>query len=262
MKKAIPAILFVALMLVSFVVFAQEPNHDPMARNLIFVEGVSELTVPVNGFSLTLDFDLEKASFNEAHQRAQGIIAAIQSMTSKLGLKEVEIIKGWDLVRQYKISFGSKGKKISNRLIIKVKNFPEGKLHDMLASMIDQSLAVDEAISLVDVNVFLTDELENMKKEEVVQEALKNLHSNAGKAAQAVQRTMSMPKRVFVTSEASVQEQEDSSRANYGYGSEVLAEQAFASRKIISVQKSFKVQSQVTDQIKMIAKVAGIYQID
>lgn len=234
---------------------AQDQHFDPMERNLIFVEGEAEITIPINGFSLTFAFDIDKSSFDEASQESARIIDKISAQAKALGLSDVEIIKGWDVVKQAKISFASKGRKISNRLSVRVLNFPAGQLHELIAKMIDQSLSADGSVALEEVNIFISEELENQKKEEVSTKALKALDSNAARIASALGRKLIAPKRVFVTSEEEIYRDESLHEAKY-------YDQSLLSRSPISIQKSFKVEAQIVDHMKLSAKVSGIYQID
>lgn len=254
-------IFFIILTVLSFTVsvtiLAEETHFDPFARNFIFVEGESEITVAVNGFRLTFGFDIDKASFSEASHESARIINAINAEVKNLGLSNVEIIKGWDILRQAKISIGAKGRKISNKVTIQVINYPQGKLHELIAKIIDTSLAVDPAVALENIDVFISEEVENKKKEEVVTGALKALQSNAVRAAEAVGKKLSAPKRIFITN----QEIYDLSEA-YEKDRYYKEERKMALSSLVSIQKSFKVEAQIVDNMKLKAKVAGIYEVD
>jgi uncharacterized protein YggE len=234
------------------------PDYDPMKRNLIFVSGHAELAVPVNRFSMAFGFDIEKGSFRDSQEASAKIIEGIASKAKGLGLSEVEIVKGWDLVRQSKISLGSKGRKISNRVIIKVSNFPLGRMHELIAQLIDGSLSVDGAVELQEVQVSLSDELENKKKEEAVLTALKNLQNNAKGAADALGRTLAAPKQVFISEDPKTMPVAADYAASGGYGGGEM----MMSQRLLSVQKSFNVQSEIADHVKISVNVSGVYELE
>ncbi|MEI8176174.1 MAG: hypothetical protein WCG78_04845, partial [Candidatus Omnitrophota bacterium] len=167
-------------------------------------------------------------------------------------------VKGWDVMRQAKISFGSKGRKLFNRVTVEAVNFPEGKLHELIATIVDMSLSVSDLVSLENASVFVTDDVESKKKEEVLALALKALGSNATKSAEALNRKIIAAKRVFVTNEHRVGATMDMMDA--GIACEKSMRQELSS--VINVQKSFRVDAQIVDQIKLTAKVAGVYQVE
>lgn len=254
--KKISAFLF-AVLIAAAPVHAEDIQHgyDPMKRNLIYVSGKSELTVPANQFSLTFGFDVEKGSFRDTQEASAKIIEGIASKAKGLGLQDVEIVKGWDLVRQARIALGAKGRKISNRVIVKVKNFPQSKMHDLIAAMIDGGISVDGAVELQEVQIGLTDELEDKKRAESVLEALKNLEANAKSAAGALGRNIVAPKQVSVS--------EDPRTLSVGaeYGGGYARADMMMSQKLISVQKSFNVQSEISDHVKLAVTVGGVYEL-
>lgn len=256
MKKAFFILVFFVLCVNSICSAAQENCFDPLTRNLIFVEGQAEITVPVNYFALSFGFDIERASFSETSNESARIMNTIGANVKKQGLQDVEIIKGWDLLRQAKISLGSKGRRISNLITVRVKNFPADKLHELIARVIDESLAVDAAVALEGIEVSISEDVENKKKEEVTAEALKALQENAIRAAQALGKNAVIPKRIFVTNEQATIGEDYYSKHKYEYAS------AIAKSSLITIQKSFKIKAQVSDAVKLSARVSGVYQIE
>lgn len=253
--------VFVVLaLLFSFIgpAFAQKCDYDPMERNLIFVEGEAEIAVPVDGFSLTFGFDIEKATFSDASRESNKIADKISANLKEMGLSKIEIIKGWDIVRQGKIAIGAKGRRLSNRLVVRVNEYPAGKLHDLIAEIIDRASAADSSIVLERVSVFVSDEKENKNKEEVLTKALKALQSNAKSAAEALSRILSYPKRIYLSSGEEIYKSEEPRSWDYTD----RRQEYFARKSFVSIQKSFKVQSEVVDGIKLTAKVCGIYQLE
>lgn len=258
MKRIVIFTVCLAVMVFAAAASAEETcqQYDPLKRNLIFVEGEAEITVPVDGFSLMFDFDIEKAAFKEASTASNQIVDSISDNIKGMGLSNVEIIKGWDIVKQGKIAIGDKGRKISNRLVVRVFGYPKGELHDTIAEIIDKSLAVDKAITLKSIEVLISDDVENKKKEEVLSAALKALQSNAKCAADALGAKLTGTKRVFITNEEEVYKLEGQSwDARY-------APEQVLSKSVVSIQKSFRVNAEIVDNIKFIARVSGIYEVE
>jgi len=260
MKKVIPIIMAIVFFAGLNTVWAEEAHYDPMQRDLIFIEGEATINVPANGFRLTFGFDVDKGSFVEANRESTRIIDAISGNVKSLGLSNVEIVKGWDVLRQAKISFGQKGRKLFNKLTIEVTNYPEGKLHELISKIVDMSLSVSDLVSLEDASVFVTDDVESKKKEEVLGLALKALQSNAIRAAEALNKKISAPKRIFVTNEQQVGEFKHRYAETYDKAYEKSMKMEL--NQIVNIQKSFRVNAQIVDQVKLSAKVAGIYQVE
>ena len=252
MKKIRFLVIFFLLLSPLTVVFADD-HFDPFERNLIFVEGESQIYIPINEFSLRFGFDIDKPTFEEASRVSSAIINEIDSRIKKIELTHVELIKGWDLVKQARIAIGSKGRKISNQLTVKVVNFPEGKLHELIAKIIDSTVSVEGSITLEDVKVSVSEELENKKKGEVMEQALKALQENANQTAQALGKGHLVPKRVYLSNQQSM-----GAEAEYA----MYDRAAVASMMKISLQKSFNVQAEIVDHVKLTAKVSGVYQMD
>ena len=253
MNRPLMIVLSIAILLCKSA-YAEELQYDPLARNLINAEGESKVSVPVNAFDVSFDFDVEKGSFTEARNDSDRIIKAIDASLKDLGLKNVEMIKGWDIVRQARISLGTKGRKLSNTLVIRVKDFPEGKLQELIASVIDKSLLADGAVALTNIKVYVTEEVENAKKEEVTAQALKELDSKARKTAESLGHKVIGVKRLYSSTNGQAPAE------NRAYEMDNYARLSAAS--FISVQKSFNVTTQIADHVEIRASVSGTYQID
>ncbi len=259
MKRIILSALIIAA-LCAFNASAQEMHYDPMSRNLIFVEGNADITVPTNMFKLTFDFDIQKGSFLEASTESDRIISEIDKVVKNLNLPDVEIIKGWDVIKQASISIGQSGKKLSNKITIKVTNYPGDKLHDLISKIIDGCLAINKDIYFTNIEVGLSDDVENQKREEVLINALRKLKSNAEKAAETQGVKIAEAKRIFVTQTNEIGERYVA--MDSAVRGELYEEQSVRSMtKIASIQKGFVVRSQVSDHVKIAAKVAGVYEV-
>lgn len=246
-------IVFLAALLFSVSNPAQalEPEPDPMARNLIFVDGKAEVTVPVNGFDLIFGFDIEKGSFAGSERSSRDVIEKIKKDVQTLKLTNVQFLQSWDLVKQAKISFSTKGRKISNQLTVRVTDFPAGKMHELIAKIIDLSLEADSNLALEDVKVFLTNESEVAAKKAATEQALANLQANAAKTAEKIGRQLTDPKRIFVTSDYQV------IQADGGPHQAEMMRMA----NFVSVQKSFRIEAQIIDTMTVSSQVSGIYEL-
>ncbi|MFH1776734.1 MAG: SIMPL domain-containing protein [Candidatus Omnitrophota bacterium] len=226
-------------------------DADPLKRNLIFAEGNAEIVIPISNFEIRFGFDVQKGSFDEASRESNQIFDKIEKEVKGLGLSDIEVIRGWDVLRQAKISIGAKGKKISTKVAIKVMNCPKGELHSVIAQVIDKALAIDSAIVLENIKVFISEEIEQQKKQEVIEKAIKELNANAIRMATALGKTIVAPKRVYAASE-------NIEKMDF----EKLYFEESLSGKLFDVRKSFKVEAEIVDHVKISATVAGVYQID
>ena len=237
---------------------AEERRDGHRDKNLIYVEGQAKNAVEVNAFHVNLDFDLEKGSFDETRQSSQKVVDKIKANVDALGFKSVQYIQGWDLLRQAGISLSSKGKKVSNRLTIEVADFPQGRLFDAMAKVVDAGIGADPAVTVTSVNVFLTDDLESKTRQQSLKEALSDLNQNAVQAAGALGRTIQSPKQIFTTNEQNLEQGQEGLRDVHSWSS-------FSDSKmkgIVSFQKSFKVDAQISEQINVVARVAGYFELN
>jgi len=113
-----------------------------------------------------------------------------------------------------------------------VKKFPEGKMQEMITRLIDKTIAIDGSIVLDQIDVFVSDEVQNQEKSEVVQTALKNLQVNARQTAEALGRKTALPKRVFVSDDEEVQESLGDPRGWYSDG-KTSVKQFFPYKKVL-----------------------------
>ncbi len=238
-------------------IFAEEANYDPMERNLIIAEGEALITVPVNAFDISFDFDMERGTFSKAGVDSDRLIRALEANLKGLNIKQLEIIKSWDVMKQALISFKTKGRKVSNVFTVRVKNFEEGRLHELIAAIIDQSLAADPGLVLKRLRVYLTEDVENTRRAEAMTKAVQALESNAKRVADGLGRKVTAPKRVFT----STNDQPQPIRAQQ-YDMLYSEVTAPMKRSLVSVRKSFNVEADVVDHIDISANVSGIYQIE
>lgn len=258
MKKIYAFLLLLSLLAFNFPhrAFA-EGEYDPMARNLVYLQGDAELAVPVDGFELKFSWEVDKESFDKGREVTAQTIEKIRKNVTALGTAKVEIIHGWDVVRQARISFGAKGRKLTNAVSVRVTGFPEGKLYEWITKIIDSTLAADSNIELQDLEVFLSGAKEQAARREVTAQAVKNLKDNAATSIGALGKSVTGPKQIFVSGEAPV----PMGRAA-GYGGDGMYQEKIALRSAVNIQKSFKVQAQIADQIKLNARVTGVYEMN
>lgn len=260
MKRIAVAVMMCAMVFCySGIAIAQSNlvEYDPLKRNLLFVEGDAEKEFPVNIFRLRFGFDIQKGNFSDADSSSRQIIDRITASVQKLGLTNVNIIKGWDVVKQGKISIGASGSKLSNQLIVEVRDFPADKMQESITRIIDSSLAVGKEVFLEGVEVNITKEVEDVYKEEVLMQALKSLKANAEKAAETQGKRIMAAKRIFV-----LNSQEAVNAATQDMCYETPRTASVMRQSYISVQKGFTVRSNITDHLKISSRVSGIYEIE
>lgn len=145
---------------------------------MIVVEGEANLSVPVNEFSISFTFDVEKGSFDEARMQSKRISERIGQVLKELNIPKSVVVEGWNLIKESKISFGSKGRKLSNIITITVEDVPNGKLHEFLSKIIDNVLTIDHSIVLNDIEIDITDAVEMTKKQEALNKAVEALRTS------------------------------------------------------------------------------------
>jgi hypothetical protein len=211
-----------------------------------------------------MGFDVDRASFGDAGAVSDEIAFRMEREIKSLGLQNVEVIKGWDIVKQKMIAFGEKGRKVSNKLVVRVYDCPLEKLHRVIADAMDKCLAVDKSVIIEEISVILKDEVENEKKQEASIRAVAAMDKNASRVAETLGKKISAPKRIFFSND----KQALQSRNDFmGYGEDCRSKQNYAveaelSRSVVSIQKSFKVKSEIVDHIKIKSRVSGIYEIE
>lgn len=254
MKKM--AFILLMILGLSPIAEAQETSgFDPLKYNLLSAQGDAEVSVPVNTFNIYFGFEANKASFDEGRSSSDEIIKNITSKVNALKAGEVQIIRGWDLVRQERISFGAKGRKISNRLIIKVKNFQQGKMHELIAKIIDQSLAVSGDVVLENLEVSISEDVETTAKQQALKNALTALQANADRSAETLGKRRGDPKNISLWEDAPM------GGPRMEYMSMAMGEQDAGLRKMVNIQKSFNVQAEIVDHVKIKVRVYGLYEL-
>lgn len=251
-----------ALILISQTIYVFAEEIDPLKHQLIVAEGEADLAVAVNQFKISFDFDVERATFDEARMYSKRVIERMGMVLKELNIPQTKIVEGWDLIKESKISFGTKGRRLSNSVTLTVDDVPAGKLHEYLSKTIDAVLAVDAAIVLDQIDVDITDSLERAKKQEVLGKAVSALETNASKIAQSLGRKILAPKRVFASSGESLQAADKPAAYSSSYSSSSYYSEAGISHKKPLFRKGFRVRGQVVDHIYLTANVVGVYEIE
>lgn len=250
MKK----ILIAVCLLAASPAFAEEATHyDPLARNLIYVDGQAKITMAVDSFDVAFDFDVSRGSYDEGRKEAEEIAGKVQSSLKDLQFGRIEVIRGWDLIKQDRISLTSKAKQLSNILRIRVVGFPEGKLHESVAKIVDRTLAVNGAIGLRSISVNLSDEAEKKAQDEALAKAVTALESKARLVAEGLGKKVVASKQVYISNN----QQAPMARGMLmdGYA------QASYFKSPVVIQKNFRVDTQVPDSLDIETTVNGIYEI-
>jgi len=191
-------LLILSFLLLSTLSYGQtKESYDPLRRSLIFVEGDASATVPVSGFSIEIDFDESRKTFALASEKSYTTISNIESSLKAAGMGSVRVLKGWDLIKQDTLSLESKAKKISNKTIISIENYPKGKLHKTLASAIDIILKESKKITIKNVSVYLSPKDEKATKQQLTLKAITNMKANASAIAKSLGKKNAIPKRVY-----------------------------------------------------------------
>ena len=229
--------------------------HEVLTKDspkLIYVQGSASRSVPVDGVRLLFTFSVEKGTFAEARSAGQEIIEAIRKSLADLKGPTVSFIQGWDLLKQAKISLNTKGRRVDHNVVVELEAVPAGRLHELVAQVIDRSLAVGGKLELRRIDVYLTKAKEQEMRAALFQEATQHTVQEAQGIAKAAGVQPVGPRYLFATSE--VASHTDLQEQVYG-----TAGQQFLSS--IVVRKSFKVEADVPDQLELSVSVVGAFEI-
>ena len=249
------------LVIVSFIVFgvtnsawAHEATLTKDSPKLIYVQGEASRSVPVDGARLTWTFPTEKGSFTDAGEAGRAIVDQIQKNLGELQGPNVSVIYGWDLLRQSKISWSTKGRRVDHKLVVELETIPPGKLHELVAQAIDRSLQTSDKLELEHVEVYLTDAKEQEAKTALFKEASKIALANAQGIASAFGSQLVGPRYVFASSNVSTDPRHLDSN---GYASQAEAAASYS----LSLKKSFKVNADLPDRMELSVSVVGAFEI-
>ena len=245
----------VCLFFLNIGVSAEQNCFDPYERNLIFVDASAKEIVPVDSFQIVFSFDVNTDFFANSAEESKRIIKAIENNINNMKLTNVEIIRGWDFIKQSKISIGAKGRKLSNNLTIRVKDFPKGKLHSLISQIIDLSLGVDKAVILQSLSSFVSEDVLLKKEEEIFTMALSNLKVKAEAEALILGKTSAEPKRVYRFRDSFAQNRQYESQMTSSYSGHKMK------KSFISIQKPFNINTEIVDRVEIKASVSGVYEI-
>ena len=235
--------------------FAQEETHAKKQPKLVFAQGEAKQTVAVDGVRLFFKFPTEKGSFVEAGKDGQAVIDAIRGRLTNLGGAVLSTTHGWDLLKQAKISFSTKGRRIDHDLVVELTQVPSGQLHALVAKVIDESLQASDKLELERIEVFLTDVKEAEVRLALLAEASKDAKARAEQAVSATGVELSGPYYLWTTSETGSPMEQDSGSGFYKSKRMALA------AEFVSVQKSFKVSADVPDQLELKVSISGAFEI-
>jgi uncharacterized protein YggE len=252
MKKLIYLTIFLSAFSVS--AFAAESlSYDPLARNLIYVDGQAKVTAQVDSFDIAFDFDVARGSYDEGRKEAEEFAIKTENALKDLQFKQIEVIRGWDLIRQDRISLTSKAKQISNILRIRVVGFPTGKLHESISKVIDRTLAVNGAIGLRSVSVDLSPEAETKANDEALAKAVAALETKAKLVAEGLGSKVVAAKQIFISNNQQAPMARGMLMESYA--------QASYFKSPVTIQKNFRVDTQVPDSVDIATTVNGVYEI-
>ena len=228
----------------------ESDKEDP---KVICTQGEATRSIPVDGVRLFFRFPVEKGSFDDARRSGDELVAKIRSGLGALPVEKTEIIHSWDLVRQAVLSWGTKGKRIDHNFAVELEGIPAGKLHEIVAQVVDRSLPVYDKLELERIEVYLREPTEQAARGSLYREAAKVALANAKGVAEASDVRLVGPRAFFTNSNvASLTE------ANVRYKSGLLSEAASS----FDVRKSFKVRGDVPAELDLSVSVVGVFEIE
>ena len=235
--------------------FAHEATLTKDSPKLLYAQGEASRSVPVDGVRLTFTFTTEAGSFLEADRARQEIGEKIRQQLVTLQGPKVSLAFGWDLIRQGKLATEGSGRRLEHTLSVELEAIQAGQLHTLVAEALDRCVQIHKKLELERMEVYLTPSKEQELKAVLFKEAGTAALANAQAMAEGSGAKLSGP-RFLVANTALPQSalQEGGLR-----GVEALASQALT--KSFSLQKSFKVRTEVPDQLEVSVSVVGVFEL-
>ncbi len=235
--------------------FAHEAPLTKDSPKLLYAQGETSRSVPVDGVRLTFTFTTESGSFLEADKVRQGIGEHIRQQLASLQGPKLSLAYGWNLIRQGKLATEGSGRRLEHTLSVELEAIPPGNLHALVAEAVDRCVQVHKKLELERIEVYLTPAKEQELKAALFKEASAAALANAQGIAEGSGAKLSGA-RFLVANTALPQSvlQEGGLR-----GVEALASQALT--KSFSLQKSFKVRTEVPDQLEVSVNVVGVFEL-
>lgn len=234
--------------------WAHEAVLTKDSPKLIYAQGEASRSIPVDGVRLLFRFPIERGSFEEAGHSGQSVVETIRKQLASLEGAKISIVHGWDLLKQALISWGTKGKRIDHNFAVELEEIASGKLHELVAQVIDRSLQTNDKLELERIEVYLTDSTEQKAQAALYQEAAQVALANAQGIAGATGAQLVGPRYLFATSGVESQ----TAPRDSDYLSEAIEKKMYRS---IEVRKSFKVRGDVSDHLDLSVNVVGVFEI-
>ncbi len=217
----------------------------------IHVTGEASVTVPVDAVRITFIFPSESGTFEESHAEGKSLFDKIREAVPLGEPLKLETVYGWDLLRQSKISWGQKGRRINQKMTISVEGIPKGELHAFLAKTIDDVLRVDGKIELESIEVYLTDAAEEKAKVGLWKLAARKAKIQAKEMADAMGAQLGAVR--FISNAPGM--------SDNGQGRDGKMYSMSGEMGSLRVRQSFKVPTEVPDFIESGVRVWAAYDI-
>lgn len=167
--------------------FAAEPNVS-----IIAVPGSATTLVSTDELVITFSLVTEASSFSDAKTAADNLVERIKSELDDFA-DRAHVDSQVLVLRQKKISWSSKAKRLSHRVTVTIGGF-EQSLPSQAVVVLDRLLALDGRLELTDMEGRLSDEKTARMAGEVLAAALRDATLRAGVLARETERRVSAPR--------------------------------------------------------------------
>ncbi|MCD4780293.1 MAG: SIMPL domain-containing protein [Candidatus Omnitrophica bacterium] len=257
MKKKIVGFIVVSVFVVSVSSWAQQVPANQSEKDIVIVSGHASKMVNVDAFRLDFVFDVDRGSFGAAVAASEDIVSKIEGKLKEIQGDSYRVIKGWDLLKQKKISVNSKSRKISNKISIDVDQVKLGELLSQIGRIVDAVIQVNSKISLESMKVYVSDYKRQRIQKELVAQAVGDMQALAAITATKSDRKIKQLIRVVYLPGNLELEQHDGYPFREPFRASTI--NVWAS---FSERKSFNVEAEVSDQIEMSTRIMGYYEMD
>ena len=206
---------------------------------LIAVPGSATKLVATDELSIAFDLTTESSSFSGAKKEADALVERISKELQPDYAGRASVSSEVAVLRQKRISWSSKAKKLSHRVTVTIQGF-QGDLPDKAIKILDQLLAVDPRLELTDLEGRLSDEEAASVRSELLTAALQDAQQKAAILATEAGKRVSSPRLI-------------NAAPGYSPSDSQLVE------RVVVYARSFNVSADLVGEIEMSVEIVAEY---
>ena len=160
---------------------------------VIAVPGSATKVVTTDELSISFDVSTESASFSGAKSEADTLVASVKDELEHDYPGRVHVSSQINVLKQKKISWSSKAKKLDHRVTVTIGGFQKD-LPDQAVRVLDKLLALDPRLELTDMEGRLSEDKTAQVRAELLTAALQDAYRRASALAEEAGQRISAPR--------------------------------------------------------------------